>query len=101
MTKDEMEMLKTVGGDLRRKCAKPEPTVEEIVNEILEEAREFRDSTFQYDAVNWAAVRCSEVEIKVVVAIDEASPDALCLREFVKRKLADRGFEDVEVITEW
>lgn len=61
------------------------------------------------DAVNWAAVTVNDVSFVVdeegetwfEVYITEASPDAYEFRRFVEDYLRARGYESVEVITEW
>jgi hypothetical protein len=57
-------------------------------------------------AVNWADLRCVDVEISlldghVTVTIEEASPEAIDLCRYVAKELARRGYDGVAVRTEW
>ena len=60
------------------------------------------------DAVNWGDLSCVQArlcltdtgEMTYVVYLEEAAPDATCLREFVRKQLKEK-FGDVEVQTEW
>ena len=57
-------------------------------------------------AVNWADLRCVDVEISlldghVTVTIEEASPEAIDLCRYVAKELARRGYDEVAVRTEW
>lgn len=81
------------------------------VNEILDEAKLDDKAHAAMGAVNWGDLRCTDVEERrsalydhqspVVVMIEEADPGALGLRNFVSRRLAKRGYNDVVVVTEW
>ena len=54
--------------------------------------------------VNWGDLKCFDVEQrgKVFIAkVDEASPDAHGLREYLERWLRIWGWEEVIVETEW
>lgn len=61
------------------------------------------------DAVNWADLSCISAEGYVSddgtpglrVFVSEAAPDASCLRQYIADKLADLGYPDVDVVTEW
>ena len=76
-----------------------------IVNEILEEANKDEID----GAINWADLACTSAryvvqdtgEILLSVIIEEASPDAWDLQNYVDNKLIARGWNNVEVMTEW
>jgi hypothetical protein len=74
-----------------------------MVNKILEHAFAKRNEIC--GAVNWADLACTDVAISlldevVTVTIEEASPDANELREFVSTELSKVG-HNVRVQTEW
>lgn len=60
-------------------------------------------------AINWGDLGCMDAlhqenvhgESNYRVIIQEASPDAYHLQEYVAKTLAERGFINVEVDTEW
>lgn len=77
-------------------------------DEILHAAREERERPG--GAVNWGAnVCCFQAEDWIAedgsrgqrVWIQKASPDATELQEYVRKALAERGFLNIEVRTEW
>jgi hypothetical protein len=59
-------------------------------------------------AINWGDLGCTEIELRrsllhdfpetIVALIEEASPDAIGLRDYVRMKL---GRDDVQIETEW
>lgn len=61
------------------------------------------------DAVNWGDLSCVEAArvsdqdgySYLQVRISEAAPDADKLSEAVREKLAEKGWDDVTVLTEW
>lgn len=60
-------------------------------------------------AVNWGDLSCREAarvetdkgEVYYQVLIEEASPEAANFHGFISSYLAEQGFKDVVVITEW
>ena len=60
-------------------------------------------------AVNWASLGCVDARLwrdsygneGLSVYIDEASETAVELQSFIHEYLKDRGYHDVEVVTEW
>ncbi|MGB9886281.1 MAG: hypothetical protein ACPLRW_04710 [Moorellales bacterium] len=76
----------------------------ELTDEILAEAEGQVE-----DAVNWADLRCTEAclitdhegDRRYAVYVSEADPNAVRLQEFVRERLAEMGYESVEVVTEW
>lgn len=77
-------------------------------NEALEWAQKHKDE-FDSDAINWADLRCVDVERVTSlngsefwrVVIEECSPTSSQLREHVQEYLRVRGFTNLEVVTEW
>lgn len=75
-----------------------------LTNEALEAAEE----QGLQDAVNWArlpscvdaALVCSKHGLSWLVEVDEASPDAHRLQQFLEQRLAQGGFTG-RVVTEW
>lgn len=75
-----------------------------LTNEALEAAR----AEGLQDAVNWArlpscvdaALVCSKHGLSWLVEVDEASPDAHRLQQFLEQRLARAGFTG-RVVTEW
>ncbi len=67
------------------------------------------EEPFRRGGVNWADLKCSDVEyVQSVhgeqyyrVTVDEVSPDEDELRTYVADYLKEKGFENVEVVTEW
>lgn len=63
----------------------------------------------QDDPVNWSDLHARGVEWVVPqtgdafyrVYVEEASPSSRNLHEFVRERLIDSGFADVEVVLEW
>ena len=76
-----------------------------IVNQACRDAhadvkRHRKNSRFHSDAVNWADLGFVELEMRTRVIVEEASPDANELRQFIWERLQGHRF-DVEVVTEW
>lgn len=79
----------------------------EATDECIEMARESRD-TFD-EAINWGDLGCVEASKVItdkgteryVVLIEEASPDCIDFQEFISFELGLKGFDKVEVRTEW
>lgn len=81
-------------------------------NEILEEAKRNKN---QIDnggpgwAVNWASLSCTRAAFYMddegdrgyIIDIEEADPNAYNFAMYVRQKLAEIGFENVEVKLEW
>lgn len=61
------------------------------------------------DAINFGDLSCTEASFVITdtndeyrqVLIEEASPDCRKLPALMRQKLADGGFGDVQVVTEW
>ncbi len=61
------------------------------------------------DAINWGDLSCAEArwvrndcgDEYAEVVIEEASPGLPKFSAWVKARLAERGFPDVRVVTEW
>ena len=81
--------------------------LEELVratNEVIAELEGKVD-----DAVNWGDLTCIDAWLCLgrggdrwyAVCITEADPCATRFQECVRQKLAERGYENVEVYTEW
>lgn len=66
-------------------------------------------ATTAHEAVNWSDLRCVRVIIGVdqddkqvtLIEIEEAAPDAWRLQQYVANALANLGYDDIEVNTEW
>ncbi len=76
-----------------------------IVNQACEDAfadvaKDCKNSRFDKEAVNWADLHFCELETNPRVLVEEASPGANELRQFIWERLRKAGF-DVEVVTEW
>lgn len=60
-------------------------------------------------AINWADLACVSAgialtehdDVTLQVLIEEADPDSFELHQFVADYLRDRGYGDVEVLTQW
>jgi len=84
--------------------------IADAVNSILKEASLYKED-FSMDSINWGDLKCNEVrEVSTIypeedksieIIIDEASPDAYHLCEFVYDKLSERYGIEVYVRTEW
>jgi len=84
--------------------------IADAVNSILKEASLYKED-FSLDAISWGDLKCNEVrqistiypeeDNSIEVIINEASPDAYHLCEFVYDKLAERYGVEVYVRTEW
>ena len=70
----------------------------------------FKDrESFTAAAVNWADLHCIDARYCVhaegpdthVVIIEEAAPDNHEFQHFISEELAQLGFPNVEVVTEW
>jgi hypothetical protein len=69
----------------------------------------FHDREKIKGAVNWADIRCTSAELAVDnfddqvyrVNISEADPGAQELHTFIRAHLAAKGFDKVEIVTEW
>jgi len=76
---------------------------------LLTAHRVRRHGRFKNEAVNWADLGVVTTEIYVEddgstgwrVYIEEASPTAAALCDYIAEKLAKAGFADIEVISEW
>lgn len=74
---------------------------------VLSSARQARESIG--GAVNWSSLRCWQAEEwhdqdgthGFRVWIEEASPHADELQSYVRTSLRERGWKNVEVVTEW
>jgi len=55
------------------------------------------------EKINWGDLGCWGIEIKGVVYIEEASPDAINFQNYIKNYIEDRVplFIPIEVKTEW
>lgn len=61
------------------------------------------------EPINWADLHCLEVAGVLTadgqtyhrVLIEEAAPECSKFCEYIAERLAERGFEGVEVVTEW
>jgi len=55
------------------------------------------------EAINWGDLKCYDVEVAVNVYVDEASPEAIKLQEYIRKYIEERFHLSlpVEVITEW
>jgi hypothetical protein len=78
--------------------------LQSVTDEILAQAVEQR--TEIAGAVNWADLRCVDVEISllddvVTVTIAEAASEAVEFCRFVSEELARRGYGAIAVPTEW
>lgn len=56
---------------------------------------------FEGEAINWGDLKCLEVKKCYVVYIDEADPNAENFRYYIKNELENKGYDNIEVITEW
>lgn len=79
-------------------------TIKKIINEACEII--IKEEYFLDEPYNVADFKCCEVDYKAmaenfIVTIDEAAPECKGIHEFVRKHLAVRGFENVEVNTEW
>lgn len=82
-----------------------------VVDEALKEARKRPDDErVRMGAINWGDLWCIDVEerkslltdtVFIAVVIEEASPDAQGLQQFVGDWLDQRGYKQVYVSTEW
>jgi hypothetical protein len=82
-----------------------------LVDEALSEARASGDDERgRMGTVNWADLRCVDVEQRtslindnttIAVTIKEAAPDAIGLHTFVSGYLERKGWPHVFVVTEW
>jgi len=72
----------------------------DIANKACEDAALHKNSTFGKESINWGDLGCTYVEQEIVVTIEEASPTASGLREFIWKRLKEAEY-DCEVITEW
>jgi hypothetical protein len=86
--------------------------LQNAVNEALILARWLpKDERERMGAINWGDLSCRDVEERrsllhegnsyVAVLIEEAHPDAVGLHKFVADRLAQLGWRDVHVETEW
>jgi hypothetical protein len=78
--------------------------LQSVTDEILAQAFEKRSEIS--GAVNWADLRCVDVEVSllddvVTVTIAEAASEAVDLCRFVSEELARRGYGAIAVRTEW
>jgi hypothetical protein len=76
--------------------------IEQIVDAACDEAihKDFEES------INYADLCCVDVAMSLrtqnyLVYIEEASPDCPKFQQYVYDKLAEAGFADVEIRTEW
>lgn len=81
----------------------------DAVERLLAEAREKVDqcviSPFEGDAINWLSMYCSDVRQFMdgtwQVTIVGADPNARRIRAWLRDRLAEAGWPQVEVVTEW
>lgn len=68
------------------------------------------DSSTQFnEPINWAELHCLEAMYVQTddgytyhrVLIEEAAPECVEFCEYIAKRLAERGFENVGVVTEW
>ena len=81
--------------------------LKKVAQDACEEACDHTDIA---GAVNWGDLSCRDAEYYVAsvglstgyrVYIEEASPSASELRDFIFEYLGDRGYKEVEVILDW
>ena len=79
--------------------------IEQATRDIISD---MRPADFPKEPINWggmgvldASKRISREGKSWQVLIDEVAPDAHEFQNAVSQNLAERGFPDVEVITEW
>lgn len=81
--------------------------IEKAVNEIIALAKE-RKGDFP-EAINWGDLKCADVEYVESLhneafyraCIEEASPDCPKFIQFIRSGMRNRGFSEVEIVTEW
>lgn len=97
---------------LRTLFGKPQARLlQRAVDEALAEAEKLPpDKRYHLGAVNWADLKCSDVERRsslingstmVAVVIEEAAPDAVGLQQFVGDWLENHRWPNIYVVTEW
>jgi hypothetical protein len=79
-------------------------TLQSATYEVLSVARAKRDEID--GAINWGDLACVDVSVsllddQVTVWIEEASPDATELHQFVSSALDKMGHSAICVVTEW
>jgi hypothetical protein len=84
----------------KKEALKLQSVTDEILAQAVEKRTEFGG------AVNWADLRCVDVEVSllddvVTVTIAEATPGTVELCRFVSEELARRGYGAIAVRTEW
>lgn len=86
--------------ELREQAKRIESEVDTILGEMV--------SDVSYGAVNWADLMCVDVSVSLTgqdlewtATVEEASPDASKFCIVIANKLAERGFPNVYVRTEW
>lgn len=81
--------------------------IKQVVNEIIKQAWLAKDDF--PEAINWADLKCTDVESVMSLhndsfyraVIEEASPDCPKFIQFIRGQLKERGFGEVEIVTEW
>ena len=56
---------------------------------------------FADEAINWGDLKCLEVKKCYVAYIDEADPNAENFKDYIKNEMEKKGYNDIEIITEW
>lgn len=84
--------------------------VDSLCDDAFAEHHASGGDTFRGDAINWGDLGCVSAEFWVDdathtgyrVYIEEAAPDGCpLLVGWIETKLGERGFTDIEVVTEW
>lgn len=87
--------------------------IQAIVEEALKEAQALPDGErFLMGAINWADLKCTDIEERrsliypereplIAVLIEEVSPDATNLHKFIGERLDAAGWTNIYVTTEW
>jgi hypothetical protein len=85
--------------------------LQRLTNDALDKAAELsNEERLIMGAINWGDLGCCDVEERrsllkgtsfVAVCIEEASPDATGLQNYVGKYLEEHGHGDVYVSTEW
>jgi len=81
----------------------------EAANDACDQAREIFEDVFETRAANWARLWCYAAHYVIPdegdpfyeVRIAEADPACPRFQAWVREKLREAGFDDVEVLTEW
>lgn len=86
-------------------------SLKDATNAVLQEihAERTTEVPFRRGGVNWADLRCVSAEWTVdndgdhryCVNVEEVAPDEYELQKEVGKRLADRGFIHIDVVTAW